>query len=134
MSTPVQRLVFVWNADFSVAGGVRALREVAAGQHSCALCEIAYQRIRQTREWKDYKHELAARLGAEIREPCRNQLSGLEAQAALDDYPSVLAHTRRGILKLLGSAQIEPCSGALQPFREQLDAELERLLDAENPP
>lgn len=118
----ITRLTFVWNADFDLAGGLRALREVLAGRHECTLCAIAYHRVTQTDGWKDYKHELTARLGVQIREPCRNQLTDDERAAASDDFPAVLARTAAGVAKLLGSADIDACEGRLVDFRAKLDA------------
>lgn len=63
----ISRIVFVWNADFSIAGGVNAIKEVVSGHHICTLCEIAYHRGMQAGEWTGYKKELSNRLGAKIR-------------------------------------------------------------------
>lgn len=122
--TTINRITFVWNADFSLAGGVRALREVAKGEHSCSLCEIAYNRVTQTSEWKAYKAELSAQYGADIRQPCKNQLSDTERAIACTDYPCVLAHTHNGVVKLLGQSDIDACEGHFALFRKKLDAAL----------
>lgn len=119
----IQRIVFVWNADFSVMGGLRALSEVVNKEHSCSLCEIAYHRITQTTQWKTYKKEL----GIEIREPCRNQLKRSEREAANNDYPAVLAHTSNGVVKLLGGYEIDGCDGDFETFRVKLDQALGRV-------
>jgi hypothetical protein len=118
----IERITFVWNADFSVAGGLRALKEALEGHHSCTLCAIAYHRVTQTSAWTAYKTELAGRLRAEIREPCRNQLTAEESAAAASDYPTVLAHTATGVTKLLGSEDIDRCNGEFSAFRAMLDA------------
>lgn len=128
MNPSIQRITFVWNADFSLAGGVRALREVVQGHHSCTLCAIAYHRITQTADWTAYKSELAQRLHAEIRQPCRNQLKRVEIAAAAGDFPTVLAHSRSGVIKLLGSDEIDACKGQLAPFRQKLDTAIARHL------
>lgn len=125
----IRRITFVWNADFSVASGLRALREVVEGHHSCTLCEIAYHRVRQTRDWKSYKKMLGRSLGADIREPCRNQLSRAEKAAADGDYPAVLAHTSTGVIKLLTGGDIDGCDGDFDAFRTKLDAALRDLRD-----
>ncbi len=124
----LQKIVFVWNADFSVAGGVRALKEMLSGQgHSCTLCEIAYHRVKQTDGWKDYKQTLRDRLNVQIEEPCKNQIDVEQYEAADGDFPAVLAHIDGRITKLLGSAEIDRCDGKFEPFREQLDAALAEL-------
>ena len=119
----LRKLVFVWNADFSFAGGIRALKEAAAGEHSCTLCEIAYHRVTQTGDWKAYKKAL----GVEVREPCRNQLKADQIEAAAGDFPCVLAHTDGGIVKLLGAAAIDACDGQFEPFKKALDTALQSI-------
>lgn len=123
----IKRISFIWNADFSLAGGVRALKELVEGEHSCTLCEIAYHRVTQTSEWKAYRKELAQRYSADMRQPCRNQLTKAEREAMDGDYPAVLAHYNNDIVKLLGSTEIDSCNGDFDAFREKLDAALNRL-------
>lgn len=118
----ISRIVFVWNADFSIAGGLNAIKEVVSGHHTCTLCEIAYHRVTQTQEWTNYKQELAEKLNAQIRQPCRNQLSKMELAAAKGDFPAILAHTKKGILKLIGSGDIDRCAGDFNCLKEKLNA------------
>jgi len=120
----IQQIVFVWNADFSIASGIRALKEAVEGQHSCTLCEIAYHRVTQTGDWKAYKRELKRKHGAEIREPCRNQLDALELATLVGDFPAVLAHTDQGIIKLLGSNEVAACDSQFSIFRNALNSVL----------
>jgi hypothetical protein len=127
-SIVIERLSFVWDADFSVSGGLRALQEVIEGRHGCSLCAIAYHRVTQKSAWRDYERELTARLGADIREPCRNQLTAAEHAAAAGEFPAVLARTAAGVVKLLGGAEIASCGGELTPFRAKLDAALDALV------
>ena len=124
----IKRITFVWNADFNLAGGVRALKEVVEGHHTCTLCAIAYHRITQTKEFQTYKKSLAKQFHAKIKQPCKNQLSKAEKLAAQDDYPTVLAHTDHGIIKLLGSHEIDSCAGNFQTFKEKLDSAFENKL------
>ena len=123
MST-INRICFVWNADFSIASGIRAQKEAVEGQHSCTLCEIAYHRVRQTGDWKQYKNELAQRYAADIREPCRNQLKPLELEVLKGDFPAVLCRTPNGVVKLLGSKEIDGCDGQFALFKVALDSAL----------
>lgn len=117
----IKRITFVWNADFSLASGVRALKEAVEGHHSCTLCEIAYHRVTQTGDWKSYKKELKASLKAEIREPCKNQLTSEEVHAVAGDYPAVLAYTNGNVIKLLGSKDIDSCLGEFSALRAKLN-------------
>lgn len=125
----IKRITFVWNADFSVAGGVRALQEVIKGEHSCTLCEIAYHRVTQTKDWKAYTKELAKRHGAEIRQPCRNQLTKEELLGIHYDYPAVLIYTDNGIKKALGSQEINSCNGKFDEFKVKLDQAINEMMN-----
>ena len=118
----ISRVVFVWNADFSIAGGLNAIKEVVSGHHTCTLCEIAYHRVTQTKEWTNYKRELASKLSAKIRQPCRNQLSKKELAAAKGDFPTILGYTKTGIVKLVGSSDIDSCNGDFNCLEAKLNA------------
>lgn len=127
------QISFVWNADFSIGSGLRALREVAQGEHSCTLCEIAYHRIRQTSEWKTYKQALQCRLSDDdgelvIREPCRNQITTAAANLANGQFPCVIGHQANGDLQIiLDRTVIDACHGEFAPFQQALDAALDRI-------
>lgn len=123
----IQLIKFVWNADFSVRSGLRALKEITEGHHSCTLCEIAYHRVRQTEEWKQYKKELSGRFDAGIREPCRNQLSAADVEAAGDDFPTVLVYSENDVIKLVGAGEIDECTGSFEMFRDTVEAALARF-------
>lgn len=123
----IKIIKFVWNADFSVSGGVNALKEVISGEHSCSLCAIAYHRIRQTNDWKRYKRELEKAYRCTIREPCRNQLSTSEAEYIGGIYPTVLAITDEGMRILLAGEDIENCDGDFDVFKKKLNQSLSGL-------
>lgn len=126
----IDRIVFVWNADFSIAGGVNAVKEVVSGHHTCTLCDIAYHRIMQTSEWTSYKKELGKKLSAQIRQPCRNQLNKSELAVAAGDYPTVLARTDKGVIKLVSGEDIDSCNGEFGIFKSKLDAAINAFLES----
>lgn len=126
----IKRITFVWNADFNVQGGLNALKEIVKGEHSCSLCEIAYHKVTQTKEWKSYKKHLSKQYDASIKEPCKNQLKKSELAIAVHDYPTVLAHTDKGVVKLLGGDDINSCSGDIKLFRKKLDEALSQRFSA----
>jgi len=117
----IKTIKFVWNADFSLSGGINALKEVVSGEHSCTLCEIAYHRVRQTKDWKNYKKSLQKKYGCEVREPCRNQLSINEKKHIGLNYPTVLAITDDGFRTLLAGHEIDGCDGDFETFRSKLE-------------
>ena len=99
----IERLYYVWNADFSVKGAVKAAADFIRGVEECALCEIAYDGIRQKPTWKQCQESLPV----PIETRCRNQLDEPLAHAAGGEYPVVLALVNGRIIKLLGSSDIE---------------------------
>ena len=123
----INKISFVWNADFSLAGGLNALQELVKGEHSCSLCEIAYHKVRQTSEWKEYKKVLKKKLACEIEEPCKNQLSKELYEASKGVFPTVLIHTNTGIVSLLAGKAIDDCDGDFNCFQGKLDEALESL-------
>ncbi len=123
----INRITFVWHADFNLSGGLNAIKEVWNNQHSCPLCEIAYNRFTQTKEWKAYKKQLAKRFKTEIRQPCRNQLSDAEQKTTQGISPVVLAHTIEGIQILLDDKEIGSCLGNFQQFKQKLNVKIEKI-------
>lgn len=116
----IERIYFVWNADFSLKGGIQALSDVLQQQHSCTLCDIAYHRITQKSGWKAYKKSL----GIPYQEPCRNQLNSALIEAAHGKFPAVLAKTSTGAIVLLDSESIDSCDGSLEQFKVKLNLKL----------
>lgn len=124
----IERIYFVWNADFSLKGGIRALSDVLQQQHSCSLCEIAYHTITQKSGWKAYKKSL----GVPCQEPCRNQLNRALVAAAGGKFPAVLAKTTDNAVVLLNNDDIDSCDGSLEKFKIKLDSKLAQYELTEN--
>ena len=96
---------------------------------NCTAQQKRIENLLKKKEFQTYKKSLAKQFHAKIKQPCKNQLSKEEKLAAQDDYPTVLAHTDHGIIKLLGSHEIDSCAGNFQTFKEKLDSAFENKLD-----
>lgn len=112
----IERLYYVWNADFSVKGAFKAAADFVRGVEDCALCEIAYNGIRQKPEWKQCQESLSVPIEA----LCRNQLDDRLVEAANGEFPIVLAEVNGRIVKLMGAEQITRCQGDVGRFKEAL--------------
>ena len=101
----VESIVLVYNADWSLRGGVEYLGELLRGTNSCALCDITHTTVFEKSRWKS----CSANLGVPVEVLYRNQLDAGLTEAVNGDYPAVLARTDQGYVKLLGRAQLESC-------------------------
>jgi len=118
--TTIERIYFVWNADYNLSGAYVTLLDIIRNQHSCSLCEIAYHTVTEKQAWRDYK----AALGIPIEEIYKNRLNADQVATAQREYPVVLAQTGGRLVKLLGKAEIDACTGNLDMFKEKLNAKL----------
>lgn len=118
--TTVDRIYFIWNAEYNLSGAYVTLLDIIRNQHSCSLCEIAYHTVTEKQTWRDYK----AALGIPVQEIYKNRLSADQVAAAQQEYPVVLAQMGQALVKLLGKAEIDACGGDLDIFKEKLNAKL----------
>lgn len=114
----ISRLVFVWNADWSIGGALRAAADFVRGVESCALCDIAYSGIKEKRAFKDCK----ASIPVPIEALCRNQLDDRLAAAADGEFPAVIAERDGELSVVMGPAAIEACQGDVDAFKAALEA------------
>lgn len=112
----IERIYYVWNADFSVKGALKAAADFVRGVEECALCEIAYSGVRQKPEWKQCQESL----DVPIEAMCRNQLDDRLAEAADGEFPVVLAEVGGRVVKLMGSERIASCQGDVGRFKQAL--------------
>lgn len=116
----ISTLYFVWNADWSLAGAVRAASDFVRGVESCALCEIVYDGVREKREWKACKSSIPV----PIETMCRNKLPEPHSRAAGNEFPVVLAMIDGECVNLLGKSEIESCRGDVDKFKGLLLSKL----------
>lgn len=116
----IDKIYFVWNADFSLAAAVRAVGEILRGEHSCSLCDVAYNRLTKKSGWKDYCRSLEI----PSEELYRNQLTSIQDKAAEGKFPVVLADADERVVVLLRKQEIDSCSGDLDAFKRKLNKAL----------
>lgn len=78
--------------------------------------------VKTGQDQTEYKKELATKINAQIRQPCRNQLNKKELAAAEGDYPAILAYNRGSVIKLVGSNEIDSCDGDFDCLKAKLNA------------
>ncbi|NEO83174.1 MAG: hypothetical protein F6J87_02770 [Spirulina sp. SIO3F2] len=119
----VEKLYFVWNADWSLAGAMQAIQEWLTQTSTCALCEIAYAGIRPKAEWQ----QCQAAIPVPVEILCRNQLSPALQAASGDAFPVVIAQTAQGLILVLEREAIAACEGDVERFRVALEAALNSM-------
>lgn len=112
----IESLYFIWNADWSIGGALQAGRDFVRGVESCALCDIAYQGVRQKSDWKACKAEISV----PIQTLYKNQAEPELINAAQNRFPVVIAQSSAGLVKLLDKEEIEACHGDVQSFKQKL--------------
>lgn len=116
----IDRVIFVWNAEKNLKGRCVAVVDFLRQQHSCSLCEIAYDTVKPRAEWEEYRQSL----GIPTEEIYKNQLSPEQQVCVEGEYPAVLGRIGAQYVRLLNSRDIEQCGGDLSTFKARLDARL----------
>ena len=118
----IERLYLVWNAELSLTGGLAYVANRLRGKEECALCELTYDGLTEKPEFKQCQRDI----GLPFEGVYRNRMDAEQAAAPDDDFPCVLAKTPTGLVKLLGSSEIESCSGDLDIFADRLREAVDR--------
>ncbi len=117
----LKAIILVFNADWSIAGGLRYLRDRVRGDEPCELCRITYGGLTKKDSWKTCEKDIRA----PVEELYKNQLTP-EIAAAIDGvFPAVLARTDQGPVRLIAGAELDALDGDPQRLYERLLAELE---------
>lgn len=121
LNITIDELLLVYNAEFSLSGGMEYLLEFAStGKEPCVLCSITHSGVLEKQEWKNCKMNL----GISVRPLYLNQLDEKLRQVVDGDTPCILARSGENISKLLGSKEIESCKGNPEKLNMML---LERI-------
>ena len=125
MTAPrVRAFLLVYNADWSVRGGLEYLAERLRGSEPCELCRITYgDSVRKRGAWRQCERALIA----PVREVYRNQAAPEVAAACDGRYPAVLAETDQGVLLLVGAEAMLALDGSPQRLHEAVQAAAEDL-------
>jgi hypothetical protein len=107
-TTPVQRLVGVYNADGTLRGEVAYVVGKLLGRAHCGLCDITHGAVSEKAEWK------ACRAALPVRFDTYHRNDQPDAARPLTDgrLPAVLAETVEGYVYLLGPAELDACGAS----------------------
>jgi hypothetical protein len=103
----IQSLILVYNADWSLLGGLQYVGEMLRGANACALCDITHNTLTEKREWRSCKAEI----GVPVKALYRNQIRGALKDALKGAFPAVVAKTAHGFTLLLDRRNLEACKG-----------------------
>ena len=125
MPETVRELIGVYDADGTLLGEARYWIGARLGRTHCALCEITHGLFTERADWRRCRD----RLDVEFRTFHRNDAPA-DVLAAGSAPPFVIARTDRGLVVLLGPAELDACSGDVEEFSQALSrACAERGLD-----
>jgi len=101
-----RRLLLVYNADWSLLGGIRyAAHRIETGEDPCALCEITYDGVRENAQWKRCRLSF----DVPVEGVYRNQMDADLAEATRGAFPCVVADTDAGYVRLIGPEELDSC-------------------------
>ena len=125
MPETVRELIGVYDADGTLLGEVRYWIGARLGRTHCGLCEITHGLFTERTDWQRCRDEL----DVEFRTYHRNDAPA-DVLAAGSPAPFVVARTDRGLVALLGPAELDACAGDVEAFSRALSrACAERQLD-----
>ena len=112
MPETVRELIGVYDADGTLLGEARYWIGARLGRTHCALCDITHGLFTERADWQRCRDDL----DVEFRTYHRNDAPA-EVMAAGSPAAFVLARTDRGLLPLLGPAELDACAGDVEEFR-----------------
>ncbi len=102
----VRKLILVYNADWSVLGGLQyAAHRLKTGEDPCALCELTYDGVQENKDWRQCKLSF----GVPVEGVYRNKLSAAMERACAGHFPCVLAQTEHQFFRVLGEESFRAC-------------------------
>lgn len=115
----IDRILFIYDADGTLAGEAKYwLGTLFGGQH-CSLCDITHHRFGKRSAFK----ECAERIGTPIEYLHRDDLTAGQ-RAAATALPAVLGQSSSGLVLLLGPAELAGLAGDVVAFEAALTAVL----------
>ena len=125
MPDTVRELIGVYDADGTLAGEVRYWIGARLGRTHCGLCEITHGLFTERADWRQCRDQL----DVEFHTYHRNDAPA-DVLAVGSPAPFVVARTDRGLVALLGPAELDACAGDVEQFHQALSrACAERQLD-----
>jgi hypothetical protein len=115
MPDTVRELIGVYDADGTLLGEARYWIGARLGRTHCSLCEITHGLFTERADWRRCRDDL----GVEFRTYHRDDAPE-DVLAAGARPPFVVARTDRGLMALLGPADLDACAGDIEKFRRAL--------------
>ena len=125
-ATPAARvtgLVGVYDADGTLRGELAYWVGARLGRRHCSLCDITHGSVRARPAWVECRAGLPVPFDTYHRD---DQPDDVRA-AVGGTVPVVAARTERGVVQLLGPAELEACAGSIDRLMAGIDAAVERL-------
>ena len=114
-SDTVRELIGVYDADGTLLGEARYWIGARLGRTHCALCDITHGLFTERDDWRRCRDDL----DVEFRTYHRNDAPA-DVLTAGSPAPFVVARTDRGLVALLGPADLDACAGDVEEFRRAL--------------
>jgi len=115
MPETVRELIGVYDADGTLLGEARYWIGARLGQTHCALCDITHGLFTERADWRRCRDQL----DVAFRTYHRNDAPA-DVLVAGSPAPFVVARTNRGLVALLGPAELDTCAGDVEAFRRAL--------------
>lgn len=116
------RLIGVYDADGTPRGELTYWVGARLGRAHCALCDITHGLARERADWKACRSGLPVPFDTYHRddqpEPVR--------RATGDTAPVVVAETDRGLVRLLGPAELDACDGSVDSLVDAVERSVQR--------
>lgn len=108
MSSQIERLVGVYDADGTLRGELAYWVGARLGRRHCSLCEITHGLVRERDDWKACRAGLPIPFDTYHRDDQPANVRGALGGVA----PAVAAETATGVVRLLGPEAIADCAGS----------------------
>ncbi len=113
---PIEKLVFVYNADSGILSSVIDSARKLLSINGCPLCSLTHSLAGEKVEWKTCKESI----GVPVEYLHRDELTAKTRAVIADRLPCVLAEAAGETIVLLDSEVIGRCKGSVADFRGRL--------------
>lgn len=122
-SSPITKIVGVYNADGTLRGELAYLAGKLRGTAHCGLCDITHSTVRRRPEW----NACAATLPVPFETYHRDDQPDAARPHTDGCLPAVLAETEHGFTVLLGPAELDACEASPEQLIAAVHAAVGRL-------
>ena len=116
MPRPIDRLLFVYNADSGALNAIIDSAKKLLSINGCPLCSLTHSLAGERSEWQSCKESM----GVPVEYVHRDELSPALRQVVGDRLPSVVAHVGGEEVVLLTPDVIQRCKGSVADLRGRI--------------